>query len=392
MYNNLDFFNSFSSILQVLIMLCGAGLFGYFLAWLWYRKKMQGMNNKFTNFSTRLDNLNLRMIESKSKYDKEMTKFIDFTENSDFKENINSLDSQLKSHQKKIDSLSQSEGSEKQFALSKQEFAKFSNEFNSLASRVKSIETNYSHHIDNHVDDSIQKDFSELDFFVRNNMNDSINSFQNRIDKNHNVLSKMESRFVDNTVFNREINELKSLTSSKKFADLADFRSRIDEVSATNEILKQRGDELKKGVIRANNHNELQDSKINQLYKNFKDVKTNSAQKPKLVVTKPKAKPHFKFDSKGMPKGKITHMLSIAELDSKKLSKDDLKLISGIGPFCEKKLNKLGILSFEQVSMLNAADVKLVTDAIKFFPGRIKRDKWVAQARKFHRKNLKKAA
>jgi len=61
--------------------------------------------------------------------------------------------------------------------------------------------------------------------------------------------------------------------------------------------------------------------------------------------------------------------------------KDDLKLISGIGPFIEEKLNALGIYTFEQISKFTELDVEHVTEAIEFFPGRIQRDKWIEQAK-----------
>ncbi len=61
--------------------------------------------------------------------------------------------------------------------------------------------------------------------------------------------------------------------------------------------------------------------------------------------------------------------------------KDDLKLIHGVGPFIEKKLNNLGIYTFEQISDFNIDTINKVTDAIEFFPGRIERDNWVAQAK-----------
>lgn len=63
--------------------------------------------------------------------------------------------------------------------------------------------------------------------------------------------------------------------------------------------------------------------------------------------------------------------------------KDDLKLISGIGPFIEKKLNNLGIYTYEQISEFSPDTIHRVTDAIEFFPGRIERDHWVDQARNF---------
>ena len=60
--------------------------------------------------------------------------------------------------------------------------------------------------------------------------------------------------------------------------------------------------------------------------------------------------------------------------------KDDLKIISGVGPFIETKLNDLGIYTYEQVSLFDEDFIEKVTDAIEFFPGRISRDGWVDQA------------
>ncbi len=62
--------------------------------------------------------------------------------------------------------------------------------------------------------------------------------------------------------------------------------------------------------------------------------------------------------------------------------KDDLKLISGIGPFIEKKLNEIGIFTFDQISRFTKEDIDTVTELIKFFPGRIERDQWTKQANK----------
>ena len=62
---------------------------------------------------------------------------------------------------------------------------------------------------------------------------------------------------------------------------------------------------------------------------------------------------------------------------------DDLQRIKGVGPFIEDKLNALGIYTFEQVGNMTAEIEEQVNVAIEFFPGRIKRDKWATQARKF---------
>ena len=63
-------------------------------------------------------------------------------------------------------------------------------------------------------------------------------------------------------------------------------------------------------------------------------------------------------------------------------AKDDLKLISGVGPFIEDKLNNIGIYTFEQIASLSLDQTEKITEAIEFFPGRIQRDDWVGQARR----------
>ncbi|MFT4663710.1 MAG: putative flap endonuclease-1-like 5' DNA nuclease [Polaribacter sp.] len=62
--------------------------------------------------------------------------------------------------------------------------------------------------------------------------------------------------------------------------------------------------------------------------------------------------------------------------------KNDLKKINGIGPFIEKKLNDIGIFTYQQISQFDADLILQITAAIQFFPGRINRDDWVGQAKK----------
>ena len=83
---------------------------------------------------------------------------------------------------------------------------------------------------------------------------------------------------------------------------------------------------------------------------------------------------------------------------AKASEKDDLQVIKGIGPFIEEKLNALGIYTYRQISKMNSKLEDSVNLAIEFFPGRVKRDQWVAQAKvllgedvKIDEKALKKA-
>ncbi len=60
---------------------------------------------------------------------------------------------------------------------------------------------------------------------------------------------------------------------------------------------------------------------------------------------------------------------------------NNLTLIKGIGLWIEERLNLLDIYTFEQISKLTSADIETITEILEISPGRIKRDKWVIQAR-----------
>ncbi|MDF1620061.1 50S ribosomal protein L21 [Pseudothioclava nitratireducens] len=59
--------------------------------------------------------------------------------------------------------------------------------------------------------------------------------------------------------------------------------------------------------------------------------------------------------------------------------KDDLKLLSGVGPALEKKLNEAGVTSFAQIAAWTEADIAAFDEKLSF-KGRIEREGWVAQA------------
>lgn len=58
---------------------------------------------------------------------------------------------------------------------------------------------------------------------------------------------------------------------------------------------------------------------------------------------------------------------------------DDLKMISGVGPVLEKKLNAIGVTQFAQLAAFSEDDIRKLDDALSF-RGRIERDEWVKQA------------
>lgn len=100
-----------------------------------------------------------------------------------------------------------------------------------------------------------------------------------------------------------------------------------------------------------------------------KSLKETAQEARTSFVTYSKSKPELDFDSFGY-----------ADINDK----DDLTLIKGVGPYIEEKLNEIGIYNYDQVRKFKESDIRIITDLIDFFPGRIERDDWVGQAASLH--------
>jgi predicted flap endonuclease-1-like 5' DNA nuclease len=65
-------------------------------------------------------------------------------------------------------------------------------------------------------------------------------------------------------------------------------------------------------------------------------------------------------------------------------SPDDLKLIVGVGPVLERMLHQLGVTTYRQIARWTEYDIDEIDRKLPEFPGRIRRDAWVTQARELH--------
>ena len=59
---------------------------------------------------------------------------------------------------------------------------------------------------------------------------------------------------------------------------------------------------------------------------------------------------------------------------------DDLTLINGIDEFTQRKLNSLGVFSYEQLSRMDSTNAKKVNDALEMLPGKVIEMDWTKQA------------
>ncbi len=140
----------------------------------------------------------------------------------------------------------------------------------------------------------------------------------------------------------------------------------------------------RKGYRRRNGHR--QDLSVLKIT----EILTGGKKPSKKAAAKPAAKPKAKAEAKPAPEKKAAAPKTAAKKEALPEGAlfakpagdaDDLKVISGVGPVLEKKLNDLGIYTYAQVAAFTKQDIENVDDALSF-KGRIDRDDWLSQAKK----------
>jgi hypothetical protein len=155
----------------------------------------------------------------------------------------------------------------------------------------------------------------------------------------------------------------------KKQKELARVKARSEKIDF--EILgKATSSALSKPVEKDASEIELEDaSKFND-----RGTATITDADGSEIITWTSRKENALFGIAGLTRAFVAASIVVA--------KDDLQTIKGIGPFIEEKLNALGIYMFVQIARMTSELEEEVNVAIEFFPGRVKRDEWVRQAKK----------
>jgi predicted flap endonuclease-1-like 5' DNA nuclease len=101
-----------------------------------------------------------------------------------------------------------------------------------------------------------------------------------------------------------------------------------------------------------------------QLFAELADARADVARYRQIVIDIERNAPPPLLDAPGTP--------------------DDLKLIVGVGPVIERMLYQLGIATYRQIARWSERDIDDFDARLAEFPGRIRRDAWVTQARALH--------
>jgi predicted flap endonuclease-1-like 5' DNA nuclease len=121
---------------------------------------------------------------------------------------------------------------------------------------------------------------------------------------------------------------------------------------------------------------------VAQLVDNASTITKESTTENTEIKTEVETKKVLSAEEKGLKLDLIKNILG----EAVEGVKDDLKLISGVGPKYEETLNGIGIFTFEQVSKMTPATIEAIEEITNYFPGRIERDDWIGQAKKLMNK------
>lgn len=105
----------------------------------------------------------------------------------------------------------------------------------------------------------------------------------------------------------------------------------------------------------------------------------SKAAKSEKKEAKAEKKAAPKKESASKSEGRVDEKLGVV-YDSAPSEADDLKVISGVGPKLEEKLNEVGIYTYEQIANWTEENVAEF-DELLSFKGRIERDEWIAKAK-----------
>jgi len=150
---------------------------------------------------------------------------------------------------------------------------------------------------------------------------------------------------------------------NKQIASLYDTRSKL------NISVSEKDKEIKKLILEVKAFKALNAEAVDET----EDVALKNRQNGQLLYEKDEALVYI---------AQFKHLLDFKSFGTAKESeKDDLKMISGIGPYIEERLHALDIFTFRQISNFTGKDIETLNGAIIYFSGRIDRDEWVVQAK-----------
>ena len=126
------------------------------------------------------------------------------------------------------------------------------------------------------------------------------------------------------------------------------------------------------------------DEQIDRLQKRLKELRGELREKTVSPVASPRETTQSTVKSPAQAtQAKVAPVVQPAKV-IKETQEDDLKKIQGIGPVFAQALQKLGIRTFNQIARWKPEDIAKIAKKLDIEPERIKREHWMASAKKQH--------
>ncbi len=386
----------------VLLFLLGAFLIGFITAWLYWRRKWKSVKAELDLRTSELNTL-------RTKYD-ELSAAMEMKE-----ADLKKAHLEIEELTARVRQLEEEKGRlHGDIFAARQDLDKLNAEKDELLIKEQGYLTRLEDYDDQVLGLKTKNQALAVQADQDSNALNELAQLQSKYNALNHKLDQIEKEKLE---LNAQLQE--SVALSQSYVDYDDLKARLGTLTEENESLKIRLSESQNSsaevdalnsqieALKSSNHeltlrlsestsiNESRDdyealkSKIGDLSEENADLKRrlaaltvqlDEAKSAPLAVAnedEEESKEEKASKAQASVKAALGSKIKAATADEK----DDLKLINGVGPFIEKKLNNLGIYTFEQISQFDHELIEQVTDAIQFFPGRIERDDWVGQAK-----------
>lgn len=196
---------------------------------------------------------------------------------------------------------------------------------------------------------------------------------------------KLEAQHQENNSLARAMDDYKNQVELWREKHFKASQQKSSDLASENEKLQRHKSELESSLKESRNETREVQSRLQEIEKEMGTLRYRNRQlefqTKELEESNAKLKGEIGNLSERKEKKSISDHPFVRPVEPEE--KDNLTKIKGVGPFIEKRLNMIGIYTFQQLAELSPEMVDRVGAAIEFFPHRIIRDDWVGQAKAF---------
>ncbi len=348
------------SAITVFFLMLGAALLGFLIGWAWLRERLVQYRNELNqkiSISKKIETEQHNLIAHANALQAQQKKLIYNNQQDQFKLNEMSTTIAHLKHEKEL-------------------LAEDFNHYKRAAKNNENADSDYSNEIENLKNHLLQK---EEDISNWKNKYQLLLEIKKESDLMLQKLSKKRNDLEDTIKSNGNGSKKKSSTQEKKKKWETKYKALnlklLQVTKERDELLKKKTSVTESGKGKKKFESKESESALDKLKDEVRQWNNQTDTHPtfqgsemeiKILNEIFQNKHRINFDRIGLARGN---------------EKDDLKLIKGIGPFIEKKLNALGIYQFIQIAKFKDDDIEKINKIMKLDPEDYITKNWIEDAR-----------